>query len=76
MISLFNDPSRFGRVPDPPEPPEGDPHIEVGDFLKCRDKQEMLMTMLDLADEGIETEYRYNYLGKSGYWLEVISIDD
>ena len=75
MIGLFNDPSKFGRIPDPPEPPEGDPQLQVGDWIKCRDKYDMVDTMMQLADEDIEAEYRYRKDGKEGYWLEVISIE-
>lgn len=75
MIGLFNDPSKFGRLPDPPEPPEGDPQLQVGDWIECRDKYDMVDTMMRLADEDIEAEYRYRKDGKEGYWLEVISIE-
>ena len=66
----------FGRVPDPPEPPEDELRIAVGDVLKCKDRDDMINTMHDLAMEGIETELRYEYRGKRGLWLEVISIDN
>ena len=71
----FHDPSKFGRLPDPPEPPDTDPELEVGDWIKCKDRDHMIMTMHDLADEGIETEFRYQRNGKPGLWLEVISIE-
>lgn len=66
----------FGHVPDPPEPPEGDPEIEVGDWLECKSKYDMVDTMMRLADEDIEAEYRYRKDGKEGYWLEVTAIYD
>ena len=66
----------FGRIPDPLEPPDDDPPIAVGDWLKCKDKYDMVDTMMRLADEDIEAEYRYRKDGKSGYWLEVIAIDN
>ncbi len=76
MFGLFNDPNKFGRVPDPPEPPEDDDlKIEVGDVIKCKDRDDMISTMHDLIMEGIETEYRYEYRGEKGLWLEVISIE-
>lgn len=76
MFGLFNDPCKFGRVPDPPEPPEDDDlKIEVGDVIKCKDRDDMISTMHDLIMEGIETEYRYEYRGEKGLWLEVISIE-
>lgn len=70
----FHDPHKFGRIPDPPEPPEGDPEIEVGDWLECNSKYDMVDTMMRLADEDIETEYRFERNGMHGYWLEVIAI--
>lgn len=76
MFGLLNDPHKFGRVPDPPEPPEDDDlKIEVGDVIKCKDRDDMISTMHDLIMEGIETEYRYEYRGEKGLWLEVISIE-
>ena len=76
MFGLLNDPRKFGRVPDPPEPPEDDDlKIEVGDVIKCKDRDDMISTMYDLIMEGIETEYRYEYRGEKGLWLEVISIE-
>lgn len=76
MVGLFNDTRKFGRVPDPPEPPEDDDlKIEVGDVIKCKDRDDMISTMHDLIMEGIETEYRYEYRGEKGLWLEVISIE-
>lgn len=67
----------FGRIPDPPEPPDDDDlKISVGDVLKCKDRDDMINTMHDLVMEGIETEFLYNYRGEKGLWLEVIAIDD
>ena len=75
-FGLFNDPNKFGRLPDPPEPPDDDDlKIEVGDWLKCKNKYDMVETMMRLADEDIEAEYRYKKDGKYGYWLEVMAID-
>jgi len=75
-FGLFNRKELFGHVPDPPEPPEGDPEIAVGDWLECKNKYDMVETMMRLADEDIEAEYRYKKDGKFGYWLEVIAIDN
>ena len=72
----FHNPAKFGRIPDAPEPPDGDPPLEVGDWLECKSKYEMVDTMMRLADEDIEAEYRYKKDGKYGYWLEVMAIDD
>ena len=75
-FGIHNRPELFGHVPDPPEPPEEELRIAVGDVLKCKDRDDMINTMHDLAMEGIETEFRYEYLGKTGLYLEVMHIDD
>ena len=72
----FHDPHKFGRLPDPPEPPDDDElKIAVGDVLKCKDRDDMINTMHDLIMEGIEVEFRYIHNGEKGLWLEVISIE-
>ena len=50
--------------------------VQVGDWIKCKSKYDMVDTMMRMADEGIETEYRYRRNGKEGLWLEVIAVDD
>ncbi len=66
----------FGRIPDPPEPPEDeDLTFEVGDWIRCKDRDDMISTMHDLIMEGIETEFRYERYGEKGLWLEVISVE-
>lgn len=49
--------------------------VSVGDWLKCNSKYDMVDTMMRLADEDIETEYRFERNGMHGYWLEVIAIE-
>ena len=49
--------------------------FQVGDFIRCKDRDDMLNTMHDLIFEGINTEFIYEHNGQSGLWLEVISID-
>lgn len=66
---------KFGRVPDPPEPVEEEPEFKVGDWIKCKDREDMINTMHDLVMEGIETEFRYKHNGAKGLYLEVISIE-
>ena len=67
----------FGRIPDPPEPIEEEElRPEVGDWLRCKDRDDMINTMHDLIMEGIETEFRYEHGGEKGLWLEVIAIDN
>lgn len=75
-FGLFNDPSKFGRVPDPPEPIEEEElRPEVGDWIRCKDRDDMINTMHDLIMEGIESEFRYIHNGEKGLWLEVISVE-
>ena len=67
----------FGRIPDPPEPPEDEElKIEVGDWIRCKDRDDMINTMHDLIMEGVEVDFRYDRHGEKGLWLEVISVDD
>lgn len=75
MIGLFKDPHKFGRVPDPPEPPEEDPEFQVGDWIECKDRGDLISTMHDLIMEGIETELHDTHNGKRGLWLEVIAVE-
>lgn len=74
---LFNRPNMFGRVPDPPIPDikDEDLILEVGDWIRCKDRDDMISTMHDLIMEGIETEFRYSRFGEKGLWLEVISVE-
>lgn len=53
-----------------------DPTLQVGDFIRCKDRDDMLNTMHDLIFEGINTDFVYKHNGQSGLWLEVISIDN
>lgn len=74
---LFGNNSAWGHVPDPPEPPEPSEEydsLEVGDWVRCKDRDDMLNTMHDLIMEGIETDFRYERHGQKGLWLEVIKV--
>lgn len=46
--------------------------MNVGDTIKCRDKDDMVDTMVELAKEGIETDFLYEKDGVKGLWLEVV----
>ena len=50
--------------------------VSVGDYIKCKDRDDMISTMHDLIMEGIETEFRYSHNGENGLWLEVIKVDN
>lgn len=49
--------------------------LQVGDWIKCKDREDMITTMHDLIMEGIETEYHYERHGERGLWLEVINVE-
>lgn len=46
--------------------------LNVGDTIKCHDKEEMIDLMIELAKEGIETDFLHEKDGEKGLWLEVI----
>lgn len=48
--------------------------IKVGDTIKCRDKDDMVNTLTDLAREGIETDFMYEKDGENGLWLVVTDV--
>lgn len=49
---------------------------QVGDTIKCNDKDEMLQVMTNLAKQGIFTDFMYEKDGMKGYWLVVERIKD
>lgn len=49
--------------------------MKKGDLIRCRDADDMIETMTELAKHGIETDFRYGTKdGKLGLWLEVIEV--
>ena len=50
--------------------------VSVGDFIKCKDRADLINTMHDLIMEGIETDFRYTHNGENGLWLEVMKVDN
>jgi hypothetical protein len=50
--------------------------LKPGDMIECVDKEDMVETMMQLAQEDVETEFVYERDGVKGYWLEVIRIED
>ena len=50
--------------------------FKPGDTIKCVDKEDMVETMMQLAQEDIETDFLYERDGVKGYWLEVIEIEN
>ena len=49
--------------------------MKKGDLIECRDADDMVETMTELAKHGIETDFSYGTKdGKLGLWLEVIEV--
>ena len=49
--------------------------MKVGDTIKCADKEDCVNAIVNLAKEGIETDFLYEKDGKKGLWLEVIIVN-
>lgn len=50
--------------------------LSIGDTIKCADKEGCVNMMLELAKEGIETDFLYEKDGKKGFWLEVEKVEE
>ena len=50
--------------------------MKVGDTIKCADKEDMVNVMVNLATDGIETDFLYEKDGEQGLWLEVKSVKE
>lgn len=50
------------------------PSLNVGDTIKCRDKEDAVDVMVALAQDSIETDFLYEKDGQKGFWLEVTKI--
>jgi len=46
--------------------------LQKGDFIECRDKDDMVETFVELQKCDIDTEFVYERNGKKGLWLEVL----
>ena len=49
--------------------------LKPGDTIECVDKEDMVETMMQLAQEDVETEFVYERDGVKGYWLEVVKVE-
>ena len=49
--------------------------LKVGDTIKCANKEDLLKTQNDLAENGIQTDFMYEKGGVKGLWLEVMKIE-
>lgn len=50
--------------------------INIGDFIKCHDKDDMVDPVSNLFDEGYEADFCYEKDGKKGNWVEVLDYAD
>jgi len=50
--------------------------LNVGDTIKCADRDDAVNTMMELAENGIETDFLYEKDGKRGLWLVIEGIED
>lgn len=48
--------------------------LKVGYTIKCADKEDCVNAMVNLATEGIETDFMYEKDGEEGLWLTVIKV--
>ena len=48
--------------------------LKVGDAIKCHDADDLIETMKDLAESGIETDFVYEKAGEKGLWLEITKV--
>lgn len=45
--------------------------LKNGDYIECKNQDEMVVLHYGLKDEHIRTEYVYEKDGKKGFWLKV-----
>lgn len=45
--------------------------LKIGDFIQCKDKTDMVDTMLELGESGYESDFIYERDGKKVYGLEI-----
>lgn len=50
--------------------------INIGNFIKCHDKDDMVDTVSNLFDEGYEADFCYEKDGEKGCWVEVLDYAD
>ena len=50
----------------------GERMLQVGDTIKCHDKEEMAQLMTELEKEDIPTDFLYEKKGVKGLWLVVV----
>lgn len=48
--------------------------MNIGDTIKCRNAEDMIYMMHELAKQGIETDFLYEKDGVKGLWLVVTKV--
>ncbi len=48
--------------------------MTVGDTIKCKDAEDVIKTMTELAKKNIETDFQYENNGIKGLWLLVTKV--
>ena len=51
-----------------------EPGLQVGDTIRCHDKDKMVNISMELDHEGIDTDFLYEKDGQKGLWLVVVDI--
>ena len=49
-----------------------EPGLQVGDTIRCPDKDEMVNISMELDNEGIDNDFLYEKDGQKGLWLVVV----
>ena len=50
--------------------------LNVGDTIRCSDKDDMVSLFMTLSAEGYEPEFCYERGGEKGYWIEIMDVPD
>lgn len=48
--------------------------MQVGDVIEVKNKADAVKKSVELAKQGIETDFLYVYKRRTGLWLEVIKV--
>ena len=46
--------------------------LKKGDTIKCKDKDDMVNTFMELQKVGVDTDFLYEKNGEKGFWLVVV----
>ena len=51
-------------------------NLKKNDTIKCRDKEDMLNTFMELTKEGYDTDFLYEKDGIKGLWIVILEVPD